>query len=338
MESLLIKGDNNKVLPKLHKNYLGKIDLIYVDIPFNTGGKFNSCEIGGTTVSKTANSKIAYSDNMRFDEYLSFIKNTLILSKPLLSEKGSIYLHIDCKTGHYIKIIMDEVFGMENFKNDITRIKSNPKNFERKAWGNQKDVILFYVISEKNIWNNVMMPMTKDDERRYNKEDEKGKYTTVPCHAPGETIDGETGMSWKGMLPPVGRHWRYAPSVLDKLDAEGRIEWSKSGNPRIKNYFSEKLGKVYQDVWIFKDPQNPIYPTEKNANMLDLIVKQSSNENSVVLDFFCGSGTTLLAAQKNGRYFIGVDSSEDAINSCIKKIPANSYKYVLDSDEILNFD
>ena len=111
------------------------------------------------------------------------------------------------------------------------------------------------------------------------------------------------------MNPPEGRHWRTAPEELDKLDSLGLIEWSSKGNPRLKKYADEHQGKKVQDVWTFKDPQYPIYPTQKNLDMLELIVKQSSNERGFVLDCFAGSGTTLLAALKNNRRFIGIDNS-----------------------------
>ena len=155
-----------------------------------------------------------------------------------------------------------------------------------------------------------------DVSKRFNKINSEGRYyTTVPLHAPGETKNGPTGMMWKGMLPPAGRHWRSAPEELDRLDAEGLIEWSKTGNPRRIIFADEKRskGKKMQDVWSFKDYQYPQYPTEKNLDLLEFIVKASSVESSIVLDCFCGSGTTLVAAEKLGRKWIGIDQSEEAI-------------------------
>lgn len=144
--------------------------------------------------------------------------------------------------------------------------------------------------------------------------DENGRaYTTVPLHAPGETKDGVTGGEFKGIKPPKGRHWRTAPAELEKLDEQGLLEWSKNGVTRRKIFAEEQKGKKMQDIWDFKDYQYPVYPTEKNIDLLKHIVKTSSNENGIVMDFFCGSGTTLCAAQELCRKWIGIDKSEQAI-------------------------
>ena len=109
-------------------------------------------------------------------------------------------------------------------------------------------------------------------------------------------------------------------SVLEQLDEDGLIEWSENGNPRKKIYFDQQEGKRVQDIWEFKDHQYPLYPTEKNADLLDLIIKTSSNKNSIVLDCFAGSGTTLKAAHINERQWIGIDQSEEAIKTVISKL------------------
>mgnify|MGYP000872147325 CR=1 FL=1 len=330
-ESYLIKGDNFKVLSSMMETYKNKIDLIYIDPPYNTNRIFKSSTNRNNTISSEENGDIAYSDNLTQEEYFEFIRERLILMRELLSEQGSIYLHIDYKIGHYIKIIMDEIFGPENFKNDISRIKSNPKNFGRKAYGNQKDMILFYAKnSNKNIFNNITIPLTNEEIiERFNKIDEYGRrYTTVPVHAPGETRDGETGGLWKGMYPPKGRHWRYSPDKLTELDEKGLIEWSKTGNPRIKNFADGHKGKKVQDIWEYKDLAYPVYPTEKNEELLKFIVSQSSNTDSIVLDCFAGSGTTLKAANESGRKFIGIDNSDLAIEVSRKKLEDVNYNFI----------
>lgn len=172
---------------------------------------------------------------------------------------------------------MDEVFGVENFRNDITRIKCNPKNFDRIG-------------------------------------------CFVPIHAPGETENGNSSKPFNGILPPAGRHWRTDVQTLEEWDKAGLIEWSSTGNPRKIIFADEREGKRVQDIWEFKDPQYPVYPTEKNADILDLIIRTSSNKNSIVLDCFCGSGTTLLAAQKNNRQWIGIDESDLAIEATKDKL------------------
>ena len=340
--SFLFKGDNFEVLSILLKKFKGKINLIYIDPPFNTDQEFFVSEDGrANSISHSKHDILAYSDKMSMDQYLEFIRERLILLRELLSDSGSIYFHIDYKIGHYIKILMDEIFGKENFKNDIARIKSNPKNFFRKAYGNEKDLILFYDKNYKNnIWNDIKVPLDDNDiAERFNKIDSQGRrYTTIPLHAPGETKNGATSKPWRNISVPKGRHWRTNPEEFDKMDAEGLIEWSSTGNPRIKKYADEHMGKKIQDIWRFKDPQNPKYPTEKNSKMLEQIVLQSSKKNDYVLDCFAGSGTTLKAANKLERKWIGVDSSNVSID-IIKHCNLGNYKYydiINDSYEIIN--
>jgi adenine-specific DNA-methyltransferase len=323
-KSKLIKGDNLAVMKYLIDkcNLKGKIDLVYIDPPFSTNNIFRMSKDKANTISRSNGDNIAYDDSLIGPEFLEFIRERLILLRELLSDKGSIYVHIDYKIGHYIKILMDEVFGKKNFLNDLTRIKCNPKNFGRKAYGNVKDMILFYSKTGNHIWNNPKASMSEEDIKRlFKKIDKDGRrYTTIPLHAPGETINGATGQPWKGMMPPKGRHWRCSPSKLEELDKQGLIEWSKTGVPRKKIYADENDGKKIQDILEFKDPQNPSYPTEKNFDLLKLIVNASSSTNSIVLDCFCGSGTTLKAAQELGRNWIGIDKSEEAINVALKKL------------------
>ena len=161
-----------------------------------------------STISSCLDDETAYTDDLTGGDFLEFLRERLILIKELMSDRASIYLHIDYKIGHYVKIIMDEIFGSENFKNDITRIKCNPKNFKRKAYGNIKDLILFYSKSRNNIWNEPKEKFTKEDIKRLFKKTYKNgrKYTTIPLHAPGETQNGPTGGEWRGIKPPKGRH------------------------------------------------------------------------------------------------------------------------------------
>lgn len=148
-------------------------------------------------------------------------------------------------------------------------------------------------------------------------------------HAPGESsINSPTGQPWRGMNPPEGRHWRTNPAEFDRMDNEGLIEWSSNGNPRIKKFADEHKGMKIQDVWTFKDPQYPIYPTEKNLDMISLIVQQSSNINGYVLDCFSGSGTTLLAAIQNGRKFIGIDKSEISLDVVQQKLSEHDFEII----------
>lgn len=324
--NLLIHGNNLVALKQLitKHNLAGKIDLIYIDPPFATNTTFTITDGRANTISSVSAGTVAYTDTLKGFGFIEFIRERLVLLNMLLSDKGSIYLHIDYKIGHYVKIVMDEIFGIENFRNDITRIKCNPKNFPRKGFGNIKDLILFYSKSDNLIWNEPKTPYNEADKLKLFPKTEKDgrRYTTIPLHAPGETRNGKTSKAFKGILPPPGRHWRSDVTILDQWDKDGLIEWSDTGNPRKKIYLDEQEGKRMQDIWDFKDPQYPVYPTEKNHDLLDIIVKTSSNENSIVLDCFAGSGTTLKAAQTNGRQWIGIDQSDQAIKAITTKLDA----------------
>lgn len=162
--SMLIYDDNFNALKNLLVTKKEKIDLVYIDPPFNTNQIFAISDTRVSTISRTKNGTVAYSDKMGKDEFLAFIYDRFVLIHALLSQEGSLYVHINSKMAHYFKIMLDEIFGDENFKNDITRIKSNPKNFDRKAYGNLKDVILFYSKNyKKNIWNDVRIPLSAND-------------------------------------------------------------------------------------------------------------------------------------------------------------------------------
>ena len=321
-ENILIKADNIDGLTYLgdELKLKGAIDLVYIDPPFATNCDFTITENRASTISNSKKGEVAYTDRILGSEFIRFIRKRLELIKILLSDKGSIYLHTDYKIGHYMKVMMDEVFGIENFRNDITRVKCNPKNFKRTGYGNIKDMILFYSKGPRPIWHEPLEKYSDADlARLFPKTDKSGRrYTTVPIHAPGETNNPK---KFQGLTPPSGRHWRTDVETLEQWDREGLIEWSPSGNPRKIVYASERAGKRVQDIWYqFKDPQYPVYPTEKNMDLIDRIVKTSSNRDSTVLDCFCGSGTTLKAAALNGRNWIGIDQSDFAVEATLKKL------------------
>jgi adenine-specific DNA-methyltransferase len=326
MKNHLIYGDNYDILVDLTDDceINGKVRLVYIDPPYGTKQEFTFFGDRFSTISRVNGGKLAYSDSLTGEDYLNFLSGRLIRIRDLMAEDGTIYLHLDSKMGHYVKILMDKIFGQENFINDISRIKCNPKNFNRKGFGNIKDMVLFYSKSKKYIWNDSRQNIEiGNNDSRFRSIDVDGRrYTTTPLHAPGETMNGETGKKWRDMLPPPGRHWRYSPRILDELDKKGLIKWSSTGNPRKIIYAEDviKAGTKMQDIWTFKDPQNPIYPTEKNIEMLKMIISSSSNVGDIVLDAFCGSGTTLVAAQELKRHWIGIDSSKQAISICKKRL------------------
>lgn len=318
--NILFEGENLQVMKTMLNDldYAGKIDLVYIDPPFSTNNTFKYNSERTATISSRNSDEIAYNDTLKGFEFIEFLRERLIFVYELMAKDSSIYLHIDYKIGHYVKVILDEIFGPENFRNDITRIKCNPKNFPRKGYSNIKDMILFYTKGKNFVWNEPKQDMTDEDIKKlYPKIDCRGRrYTTTPLHAPGETDNGNTGKKWNGILPSKGRHWRYDPKILDQLDKAGLIEWSSTGNPRKIIYAEEsrQKGKRVQDIWEFKDSPYPEYPTEKNSDLLNLIIRTSSLPCQLVFDCFCGSGTTLMMANKLQRKWIGIDNSKIAID------------------------
>src|SRR3989338_2998780 len=151
----LIHGDNLRALQILRKysSICRDIRLVYIDPPFGTRQDFNVTPERIATISRGNGGEIAYRDNLSGEAYLRFLKARLHAIREVMAEDGSIYVHIDCKVGHYVKCLMDEVFGPTHFINDITRIKCNPKNFSRKGYGNVKDMVLFYRKGKHSVWN-----------------------------------------------------------------------------------------------------------------------------------------------------------------------------------------
>jgi adenine-specific DNA-methyltransferase len=311
-------GDNLKVLATLSKDkkFKGKVKLVYIDPPFATNKVFNSRSL-----------RNAYEDTLVGWPYIEFMRERLIHLKELLSEDGSIYVHIDDNMLFELKMIMDEIFGRKNFRNLIVRKKSNPKNYTKKQYGNIADYILFYAKTANNIWNkpySQWAPEELKSEYPYLEEATGRYFKKVPIHAPG-IRNGDTGLPWKGLNPPPGKHWQYKRKTLDEMDARGEIFWSSNGNPRRKIYLDTNQGKSVQDIWMdFKDAHNQNikitgYPTEKNPLLLERIIEASSNEGDLILDCFAGSGTTLGAAAKLKRKWIGIDSSIEALDATITR-------------------
>lgn len=314
----LYYGDNLPILLSFlqNKNIQRKIKLIYIDPPFSTKSIFQSR-------SQTD----AYCDLLEGNNYLEFMRRRLIILRELLSDDGSIYVHLDSNMVFHIKIIMDEIFGIDNFRSLITRKKCNPKNYTKKNYGNISDFILFYTKSDNYIWNRPYDQWTEEKLKKeypYLEKETGRYYKKVPIHAPG-TRNGETGKAWRGINPPPGKHWQFSPKTLDEMDERGEIFWSKNDNPRRKLYLDQSQGIPVQDIWLdYKDAHNQNiritgYPTEKNYNLLMRIIQTSSNENDLILDCFAGSGTTLDVASQLNRNWIGIDQSLESIKTIINR-------------------
>jgi adenine-specific DNA-methyltransferase len=311
----LFFGDNLAVLRSLIPTHKGRIRLIYLDPPYNTGLEFHS-----------RSNKHAYNDQRTIVAYVEWIRRRLILCHELLADDGSLYLHIGHHMLFHVKIILDEVFGSEAFRNVIIRKKCSSKNYTRLQYPNLNDYLLFYSKTESPVWNRPTL--TPDPEwirREYPKRDGKGQYKLVPVHAPGPR-NGETGKPWKGMSPPPGKHWQLPPAKLDELDKAGEIHWSRNGNPRRKVYLTEDKSIPITDYWDrYRDAHHQSveitgYPTEKNQEMMAMIVRASSNPGDIVLDPFCGSGSTLQAAGEADRKWIGIDCAPEAIKCTVTRL------------------
>ena len=325
MINRLYWGDNLPILRGMlaDDRICGKVKLVYIDPPYATNSVFQSRE-----------QKDAYADLLKGAHYVEFLCERLLVIRELLAQDGSIYVHLDDNMAFEIKMIMDEIFGKEHFQNWITRKKCSTKNTTRKRFGNIADYILFYSRTDDYIWNRPYDVWNEEkiaEEYPYKDERTGRRYKRVPIHAPG-TRNGTTGGPWRGVMPPKGKHWQYTPTMLDELDAKGEIYWSKTGNPRRKVFFDPSKGIPQQDIWLnFRDSinQNMIitgYPTEKNLAMLENIITASSNPGDLVLDAFCGSGTTMQAAYNLGRTWIGIDCAEEAVCSVLKRFNIGSEK------------
>lgn len=314
----LVLCDNIYGIHAMIKNKI-KVNLIYIDPPYNTGFGFQSREL-----------EHAYNDNYSLSEYVEYMRVRLILMREILADSGSIYVHIGHQMLAHLKIIMDEVFGSKNFRNIITRRKCSSKNFTKHQYPNLNDFILFYSKTDSYTWNKpTEKPTDEWINKEYNKRDERGQYKLVPIHAPG-VRNGETGMEWMGMLPPKGKHWQYTPEKLDELNDLGLIYWSKTGNPRKKVYLENSKTIPVTDYWAnFRDAHHQSisitgYPTEKNINMIKMIIEANSNKGDLIFDPFCGSGTTLQAASELDRNWIGMDQSFLAIHHSFNRLKYGS--------------
>ena len=308
----LFQGDNLAVLRwMLHTGgFRSACRMAYLDPPYATAKAFVDRGV-----------QHAYDDVLLGAQYIESLRRRLIVIRELLADDGAIFLHLDQTMVFEMKVVMDEVFGRANFRNCITRKKCNPKNYTRLTFGKVADHVLFYSKSDKYVWHRPYEAWTERrmaEEYPYVDEATGRRYKRVPVHAPG-VRNGATGRAWRGVLPPPGKHWQYRPAKLDEMDARGEIYWSANGNPRRKVFLDQSNGIPVQDIWMeFKDPHNQNiritgYPTEKNADLLARLVAAVTDANDLVLDAYCGSGTTLEAAAALGRRFVGIDSSGAAI-------------------------
>lgn len=321
-------GDNLQVMSHLLKEFRGKVDLIYIDPPFDSKADYKkTIQLKGKNLLNDSSSfeEKQYTDIWSNDEYLQFIYERIILLKELLSEKGVIFLHCDWHKSHYLRCILEEVFGPTNFVNEIIWQKCNSKNFTSSSLSNVHDTIFLYSKNSEFCFNEIFEELRDEYiEAAYRYEDSEGeKYRILPLHAPG-IRNGSTGGEWRGKLPLTGNHWRYTPETLDKMDSDGLIVQSSTGVWSYKKYLKDSQGSRIGTIWL-DAKQLPLsektgYPTQKPISILDKVIQIGSVEGDLVFDCFMGSGTTQIVANNLKRRFIGADINLGSIQTTTKRL------------------
>ena len=337
----LIWGDNKFILSSLKNGPLreeieanGGIKLIYIDPPFDVGADFTmDVEIGDETLSKEANvlEELAYRDTWGRgkDSFLQIIYERLRLMGDLMSPDGSIYCHCDYRLSANLRLVLEEIFGSENFVNSLTW-KRTTAHGDAKQGAKRFDVVddvvmLFAKQNGSNIWNTQYVPFSDDQiETQYNKVDDDGRrYRLVtPTAAKG---GGDTSYEWNGVKPPKGRYWAYSREKMQGFHDTGKLYYSSSGQPYIKYYLDERPGVALQTIWsdVMLSPtatERVGYPTQKPEKFVERIIATSSNPGDIVCDFFVGSGTTAAVAEKLGRKWICSDLGKFSIHTSRKRL------------------
>ena len=371
----LYYGDNYDVLQRYIKSE--SVDLVYLDPPFNSRQDYNvlfaekdgsqsSSQIHafedtwewnidaqrsyehvverGGRVADALRALKTFLFNSDMMAYLAMMAPRLIELRRVLKETGSIYLHCDPTASHYLKILMDAVFGPQMFKNEIIW-KRTSSHSAAKRWGDIHDTILFYSKTPARTWNEVLIPHSEEYSARYRNIDESGRAWSDDNLTASGVRHGDSGSVWRGFdVTAKGLHWKVNTKTvealvghanarqmsttqkLDLLDANGHLHWPRGGKgfPRFKRYLSD--GAHIQDVVTDIPPINSQaqerlgYPTQKPESLLERIIKASSNEGDLVLDPFCGCGTTVQVAQRLNRRWIGIDITHLAIGLIKKRL------------------
>jgi len=345
-DSVLYYGDNLEVL-RLHVKD-ESVDLVYLDPPFNSNQTYNVLFAEKNGSASAAQIK-AFKDTWHWDlqaaetyeqvveaggavsesmqafrrllgssdmmAYITMMAPRLKELRRVLKPTGSIYLHCDPTASHYLKLLMDAVFGPRNFRNEIVW-KRTSGHSDAKRCGRIHDIILFYAMSDASVWNRTYQSYDRDyADHYYRHKDEDGRrWMSDNLSAAGLTGRGYE-YEWKG----VQRVWRCPIATMERLDREGRLYYTKTGLPRLKRYLDEAKGMPLQDVWYDIQAlrswhvERLGYPTQKPESLLERIINASTVEGDVVLDPFCGCGTTIAAAQRLNRKWIGIDITHLAV-------------------------
>jgi DNA modification methylase len=290
------------------------VNLVYLDPPFFSKREYEIVSSDGK--------KRGFSDLWKggIEEYLIFMREIFKECHRVLCKSGSLYIHCDWHASHYLKVELDKIFGYNKFRNEIIWKRHNAHNDTKqgaKIFGRVHDVILFYTKSNTYVWNAQYDKYPESYIKKYYKFTEsktKRKYAFGDCSGPGGRKKGNPYYEFLG----VSRYWRFSKENMEKLYEEGRIVQTRKGSvPKLKRYLDEMPGICLQDMWndfpSIKDRNECRgYPTQKPTRLVERIIEISTNPKDVVLDPFCGSGTTLIAATNLNRRFIGIDISKEA--------------------------
>lgn len=345
--NMIIRGECVSACAYLKEQGI-KVDLVYIDPPFASGADY------AKKVYIRRNPKVAeaiaraeqeleldelkafeekmYGDVWDKEKYLNWMYENLMAIKSVMSETASIYVHLDWHIGHYVKILMDEVFGEDNFRNEIIWQKIRTTKAQSNSFGNVHDAIYCYKKGDIAFFKNIYIPYDDNYIKKHYKKNEEGRYyTDVSLVQKGQ---GEARYFNKQLLPPpTGMHWIWSQENIDKAIKEGRIIFNSKGTPRKVQFLDEMEGDIVSDLW------NDIYPvnsqaeegvdyvTQKPEALLERIVKASSNENMLVADFFGGSGVTAAVANKLGRRFIHCDIGLNSIQTTRDRLKADGAEF-----------
>jgi len=309
----LIWGDNKYVMASLLPEFRGKIKLIYADPPFFTGTNMNiTLEVGdeGAVKEPSAIEEIAYRNMWKEgpSSFFQYMYDRFVLMKDLLSEDGSIWVRFDYHYSHYIKAILDEIFGYENFRNEIVinRIKKSDSGANR--FNTATDSLFFYSKTENYNFQNIKKKLDVSKKERWHSLDSQGQ-------------GGPRIIFGKKLYPPPGRHWTFSQENIDKMISEGKIRLnSKTGKPEYK--LEETDEQILDSNWtdIPGYSFNTGYPTENAEQLLERVILSASNEGDIIADFFSGSGTTAAVAEKLGRKWIAADIGRFSVHTIRKRL------------------
>lgn len=334
-EGLIFHGDNKDVLAWLLANgYRGKINLVYIDPPFDSGADYvRKVELRGAKGTlkldgegHTLGEQIQYTDIWTNDGYLQFMYERLLLLKELLADNGSFYLHCDWHKSHHLRCLVDEIFGSENCQNEIVWQRTSARS-DSTTYNHIHDTILFYSKGDDFPWNAQYEKHSQEyvDDKYVYSDDAGRKYQLVDMTSPNPRPN--MMYEWLGYESPA-KGWRYSRETMQKLHDAGKIWYpsDKSKRPRLKKYLDEGKGRPIQSIWTDIYPVNSQaveregYPTQKPEALLERIILTSSNPGDLVLDCFSGSGSVAAVAQKLGRRWIIADINKGAIQTASKRL------------------